>query len=617
MMQESEKQSVSEDRFGFDVPEDSVSPSVSESVLPSREINLRETSLQTPKILADKGYQLLRVIGRGTQAHVYEAVREDGQHFAIKELRIDSIKSWKEYDLFHRESEVLQSLQMDGVARFYDAIESLQPNEPRAYIVQELIDGQSLAEMMADGIRLDLQEIFEIAVKLIDLLEKLHHNNPPIIHRDIKPSNIILRSAPNGGYDVFLVDFGAVANPQIQSAGSTVAGTYGYMPPEQLMGIPTPASDIYALGATLVYLLSGVEPAEMQVCDFRLVIEPHLDRVPVNVAAILRQMLDPNISNRLCDYGQLRDFFKAFADRDFSVTPGTRGLGTEDSDKQLQRVKRLGQTGNLSLWNALPDDVPRLIPKVWSDLYRANITMPVSWGWLRHRKASRKNRIHFLYLFFILLPLLIVLTLLISCSLLKTVYNSYPYLGLVGVLASIILPWIFIIYVYIQNRVNVPKVPKMEYLSYKDGENVETIQLANIRVILCQGYKTIATIEDVEYIPAISEYAEGYRFLYYGGSKHVKLEALSELQDYGECVYYHYVPCFLVKYSFNYESKRYVHEIVIHREPSSELEKGSPLPILYYVDKDNDKMLSMPYPYPLGDILKLDDIYDTSNLDLK
>ena len=97
---------------------------------------------------------------------------------------------------------------------------------------------------------------------------------------DIKPSNLMLTPLENGRYKVTLLDFGAVANPQVQNGGSTVAGTYGYMPPEQLMGQAQPASDIYALAALAVEMLSGTSPADIAVCDFKLVIEPYLQHLP-------------------------------------------------------------------------------------------------------------------------------------------------------------------------------------------------------------------------------------------------------------------------------------------------------------------------------------------------
>ena len=89
------------------------------------------------------------------------------------------------------------------------------------------------------------ESIYDIIAQVLRILQSLHEHQPPVIHRDIKPSNLMLTPVDNGKYKVTLLDFGAVANPQIQTGGSTVAGTFGYMPPEQLMGQAQPGSDIY------------------------------------------------------------------------------------------------------------------------------------------------------------------------------------------------------------------------------------------------------------------------------------------------------------------------------------------------------------------------------------
>jgi len=101
--------------------------------------------------------------------------------------------------------------------------------------------------------------VTELLVALLGVLEYLHTRVPPILHRDIKPANIIVRrsGAPS------LVDFGAVRNILLAADedGSTIVGTYGYMPYEQLMGRATPASDLYALGATFLHLVAGRPPS--------------------------------------------------------------------------------------------------------------------------------------------------------------------------------------------------------------------------------------------------------------------------------------------------------------------------------------------------------------------
>ena len=94
------------------------------------------------------------------------------------------------------------------------------------------------------------KEIREIATGLLGVLDYLHGRAPPVIHRDIKPSNVLLR--PDG--TPALIDFGGMRAWQpAGAAGATVVGTFGYMAPEQAAGQATPASDLYALGATLLH----------------------------------------------------------------------------------------------------------------------------------------------------------------------------------------------------------------------------------------------------------------------------------------------------------------------------------------------------------------------------
>ena len=98
-----------------------------------------------------------------------------------------------------------------------------------------------------------------------------------MIHRDIKPSNILLtnRSGSSIG-DVYLVDFGSVQNVAAKDGGTmTVVGTYGYMPMEQFGGKTVPASDPYSLGATLIYTIAGIHPADLPQDDGKI-------QLPVN-----------------------------------------------------------------------------------------------------------------------------------------------------------------------------------------------------------------------------------------------------------------------------------------------------------------------------------------------
>ena len=312
-----------------------------------------------------ESYTPLRKLGQGTQGNVYLAVRKsDQKQVAIKAIRIHSVQNWKEYDLFKREATALQSIHIKGVAKFYDFHEFLEEKNPVACIVQEYIDGRSLQDMMRAGYRFTLRKIFEMAGQILDILEKLHQHEPPIIHRDIKPSNILIKTQDADHFEVYLIDFGAVANPQVQGGGSTVAETYGYMPPEQLMGNPCASSDFYSFAATLVHVLSGIEPSMMEVSDFRLVIDPHLQNIPRPVVRLLHRMLEPQAESRFTDVRVIRDMFTSFAAERFPMMQDDAESLALVSDAQkwdesLQNVHKLGQPGNMDLWMALPESTKR------------------------------------------------------------------------------------------------------------------------------------------------------------------------------------------------------------------------------------------------------------------
>ncbi len=529
---------------------------------------------ETPKELSEH-YRIVRKLGEGSQAHVYEAERlSDGQKVAIKSLRIDSIKAWKEYELFQRETQVLQSLQMDGVAAFYESIECLEADEPKAYIVQEYIEGRSIAQMMASGFRLDLNHIFQLTIDMIELLEKLHHHEPQIIHRDIKPSNIMLKPVENGHFKPYLIDFGAVANPQIQSGGSTVAGTYGYMPPEQLMGRPAPASDIYALAASLVFLISGTEPGDMQVTDFRLIIEPHLENVPRIITEILRQMLDPNPQTRLCDYKKIKDLFFAFLNNDFSSATTATSLCV--TDEQILQVRELCQAGNLNIWAALPDNVPRDIPKPYQNIRDA--------GLFSNQAPGYRNKVNAVFIIYTLISLVFLF--------------FVEKLSIDNLIIVLVMPTIlFVLFnIYIKK-----KSPIESHLVAIKKDGFSEKQKNAVKRLLTHGKKTVATIVEIKFMPLDSELQVSYTLI-----NQAKMREMAS--------YYHGIPCVKVRYRFNPleddNPNDLVHEIIIHYDPQNTLAKGTPLPILYEIDPmDKTHVSSMPYPFPLCDVASLKNIY--------
>ncbi|MBO4349990.1 MAG: serine/threonine protein kinase [Proteobacteria bacterium] len=327
---------------------------------PAQEISGASKTLTAEQPL--EGYCILREIGHGTQGQVYLAERErDHTQVAIKRLDIESVKNWKAYELFHREVQVLERLDVEGVARFWEAIECLDADPPCSYLVQEYIPGRSLNEMLRAGHHFSLDRVYQIVIQLLEILRQLQACDPPVIHRDIKPSNIMLKPLEGDQYKVYLIDFGAVANPQVQSGGSTVAGTFGYMAPEQLMGKPIPASDVYSLAAVIVTMLSGVSPADMPTKDFYLIFEPYLQNMPHALVQTLRQMLEPDTEKRLCDIEQLISTFTSFKDGQYT---NVKVAGQNDADypARLKEVDNYCSTGSIELWQQLSEVMPRNIP---------------------------------------------------------------------------------------------------------------------------------------------------------------------------------------------------------------------------------------------------------------
>ncbi len=171
-------------------------------------------------------------------------------------------------ELFEREAETLGKIgNHPQIPRLLDYFE----NSKQFYLIQEFVKGDNLQQEIKKQGPLSESKVRQVVQEISIILKDIHHQK--VIHRDIKPANIIRREIDN---KLVLIDFGVVKN-QVNTVGSQknteqttltafAVGTPGFAPPEQLAMRPVYASDIYALGITSIYLLTGKAPKNLD-CD--------------------------------------------------------------------------------------------------------------------------------------------------------------------------------------------------------------------------------------------------------------------------------------------------------------------------------------------------------------
>jgi len=248
-----------------------------------------------PLLIADR-YEVIRPLGQGGFAHTLLA-RDVRLHreVALKVLHPKVEGGLKAYELFEREAAVLRELRHPGVPAIHTAFRAPWNGADAAFLVMEFVEGSSLAELIEGRRHLEVDAVHHLFIELLGVLDYLHTRVPPVLHRDIKPANLIVR--PDGS--PALVDFGAVRNVfrAPDEGGSTVVGTYGYMPYEQYMGQASPSSDLYALAATFLHLVTGRAPPEFMSGEGRIEVPASLP-CGEPLRGVLVRMLAPSPAER-------------------------------------------------------------------------------------------------------------------------------------------------------------------------------------------------------------------------------------------------------------------------------------------------------------------------------
>jgi WD40 repeat protein len=212
------------------------------------------------KLLLAARYRALKPIGQGGFSRTFLAVDESKTakpRCIIKQFLPKAANRAKASELFCQEAVRLEKL--GSLSQIPELLAHIEQDNHQ-YLVQEYIDGQSLAQELLEEGAFSEAQIRQMLQDLLPVLQFIH--NGQVIHRDIKPENII-RRFPKG--DLVLVDFGAakvITGTALVITG-TVIGTPGYAAPEQAIGKATFASDIYSLGVTCIHLLTHVDPFEL------------------------------------------------------------------------------------------------------------------------------------------------------------------------------------------------------------------------------------------------------------------------------------------------------------------------------------------------------------------
>lgn len=296
-------------------------------------------------------YEIVRTLGQGAFGHTFLARdRQIDRSVAIKLLDTRGRPDAKAYELFKREADVLRAVRHHGIPEVFDTLQDAWYGTPAAFLVMEYIEGASLAQIIESKRALEGSEVVHLFLELLGVLDYLHGRVPPILHRDIKPSNIIVR--PNGF--PALVDFGSVRRVYMtpEETGSTIAGTYGYMPYEQYMGQAAPASDLFALAATFLHLLTGRAPRDFMNDEGRIQVPDTLPGEP-RLRAVVSRLLRPSPAER---FASARDVRNALVGGGLSGGSGSE-VAVRSSGTLFAQERRLGLRSTSRIagqLNALP-----------------------------------------------------------------------------------------------------------------------------------------------------------------------------------------------------------------------------------------------------------------------
>ncbi len=257
--------------------------------------------------LNNERYEIIGRIGVGGQGTAYLAKDlQSNTDVVVKEslfpVYVDS-KVREEYgERFAREVELLQRFNHPSVVRLFDSFQSAQ----RGYLVLDLIDGDSLRKRVQKDGAMSEKNVRELLAQMIEILSYLHHLSPSVVHRDFTPDNLILDK--NGR--LVLIDFN-VARELLSTKTATVVGKHAYIPAEQFRGRFDERSDIYALGCTLHYLLTGDDPEPISQSSPIA----QIPEISERINSLIQKCTEQEPADRFQNIDELNDYFHEVTSR--------------------------------------------------------------------------------------------------------------------------------------------------------------------------------------------------------------------------------------------------------------------------------------------------------------